>query len=442
MIRLLASVLKENGDKPVLQSGGRGMELTGKQLLWEIGRSCGFWKRFFPDSGHHIGILAENSADWLIQFFGIIASGNLAVAYGVNDSDDEIRRRIRCSDTEVMLCDDGMLPEYEAEQFGIPALEMSRAYVKEAEDFAVRGEEEEVMLLFSSGTGGRSKIVPLTNGNLLAFASCLRGSSGSHEKPESGKSEDAVLIPVPLYHISGIFNSYYELLKGNTLIISGLSLLTFPAPIILALLLNEVRSQTYKKLVQTAVYLPHFISWAIVASLAFLLLSEQQGVINKIIVSMGGEAIDFLFRKSWTYPIIVIESVWKGVGWGSIVYLAAISGIDQELYEAARIDGANKIQQMVKITLPCIMPTVVTMLILKMGSIISVDFEQILLLSNAMNRSQTEVFELYIYNYGIASGSTQYSYTTAIGMFKSVVNTAMVVLTNWIVSRKGYNSIL
>ena len=221
MIRLLASALKKNEDKPVLQSGGRGMELTGKQLLWEIGRSCGFWKRFFPDSGHHIGILAENSADWLIQFFGIIASGNLAVAYGVNDSDDEIRRRIRCSDTEVMLCDDGMLPEYEAEQFGIPALEMSRAYVKEAEDFAVRGEEEEVMLLFSSGTGGRSKIVPLTNGNLLAFASCLRGASGSHEETESGKSEDAVLIPVPLYHISGIFNSYYELLKGNTLIISS-----------------------------------------------------------------------------------------------------------------------------------------------------------------------------------------------------------------------------
>ncbi len=248
---------------------------------------------------------------------------------------------------------------------------------------------------------------------------------------------------VGLKHFERLFtdSKFYQMLR-NTLIISGLSLLTFPAPIILALLLNEVRSQTYKKLVQTAVYLPHFISWAIVASLAFLLLSEQQGVINKIIVSMGGEAIDFLFRKSWTYPIIVIESVWKGVGWGSIVYLAAISGIDQELYEAARIDGANKIQQMVKITLPCIMPTVVTMLILKMGSIISVDFEQILLLSNAMNRSQTEVFELYIYNYGIASGSTQYSYTTAIGMFKSVVNTAMVVLTNWIVSRKGYNSIL
>ena len=123
------------------------------------------------------------------------------------------------------------------------------------------------------------------------------------------------------------------------------------------------------------------------------------------------------------------------------MYLAAITGIDQEMYEAARIDGANKIQQMIKITIPCIMPTVVVMLVLKMGSIISVDFEQILLVSNAMNRSQTEVFELFIYNYGIASGSTQYSYTTAVGMFKSVVNTFLVVLTNWLVTRKGYDGV-
>ena len=158
-------------------------------------------------------------------------------------------------------------------------------------------------------------------------------------------------------------------------------------------------------------------------------------------MEMGGDAHAFLFDTGWTYPIIVLQSVWKGIGWGSIVYLAAITGIDQEMYEAARIDGANKIQQMIKITIPCIMPTVVVMLVLKMGSIISVDFEQILLVSNAMNRSQTEVFELFIYNYGIASGSTQYSYTTAVGMFKSVVNTFLVVLTNWLVTRKGYDGV-
>ncbi|MCR1841639.1 ABC transporter permease [Murimonas intestini] len=247
---------------------------------------------------------------------------------------------------------------------------------------------------------------------------------------------------VGLKHFEKLFSDpkFYLMLK-NTLIISGLSLLTFPAPIILALLLNEVRCQKYKKSIQTAVYLPHFISWPIIASLTFLLLSKEQGAVNKLIMEMGGDAHAFLFDTGWTYPIIVLQSVWKGIGWGSIVYLAAITGIDQEMYEAARIDGANKIQQMIKITIPCIMPTVVVMLVLKMGSIISVDFEQILLVSNAMNRSQTEVFELFIYNYGIASGSTQYSYTTAVGMFKSVVNTFLVVLTNWLVTRKGYDGV-
>lgn len=248
---------------------------------------------------------------------------------------------------------------------------------------------------------------------------------------------------VGLKHFEKLFSDpkFYQMLK-NTLIISGLSLLTFPAPIILALLLNEVRCAKFKKSVQTAVYLPHFISWPIIASLTFLLLSKEQGAVNKMITMMGGEAHAFLFDRRWTYPIIVIQSVWKGVGWGSIIYLAAITGIDQQQYEAARIDGANKLQQILNVTLPGIMPTIIVMLVLKMGSIISVDFEQILLLSNAMNRSQTEVFELFIYNNGIASGSTQYSYTTAVGMFKSVVNMTLVILTNWIVTRKGYDGVL
>ncbi len=244
-------------------------------------------------------------------------------------------------------------------------------------------------------------------------------------------------------HFEKLFQDakFYSMLK-NTLVISGLTLLTFPAPIILALILNEVRNLTYKKLVQTAVYLPHFLSWAIIVSLTFLLLSDQEGLINKIAAQFGYDTHKYLFDKNWTYPILVIQSVWKNIGWGSIVYLAAIAGIDQELYEAAKIDGANKLRMMWKITLPCIMPTIVVMLILRMGTIISVDFEQVYLMSNAMNRSQTEVFELYIYKYGIASGSTQLSYTTAIGLFKSVVNTFLVIVTNRIVSRKGYEGVM
>ena len=206
--------------------------------------------------------------------------------------------------------------------------------------------------------------------------------------------------------------------------------------------MNEVRNAKFKKLIQTSVYLPHFLSWAIVASLTFFLLSTEQGLVNKIANLLGYESTAYLFSTKWIYLVIVIQSLWKSIGWGSIVYLAAISGIDQSLYEAAKMDGANKFQCMMKITLPCIMPTVAVMLILRMGTIISVDFEQVFLMNNAMVKSKLEVFEIYIYNNSIASGSTQYSYTTAIGLFKSVINTALVIFTNWITNRKGYDGVM
>ena len=180
---------------------------------------------------------------------------------------------------------------------------------------------------------------------------------------------------------------FYNMLK-NTLLISGLSLLTFPAPIILALIMNEVTNTKFKKMIQTSVYLPHFLSWAIVASLTFFLLSMEQGFVNKVAVMMGNAPTAYLFSSKWIYLIIVIQSLWKSVGWGSIVYLAAVAGIDQSLYEAAKMDGANRLQCIFKITLPGIMPTVIVMLILKMGSIISVDFEQVFLMNNAMVKQQ------------------------------------------------------
>lgn len=244
-------------------------------------------------------------------------------------------------------------------------------------------------------------------------------------------------------HFQTLFQDpkFYNMLK-NTLIISGLSLLTFPAPIILALIMNEVRNAAFKKLIQTSVYLPHFLSWAIVASLTFFLLSTEQGLVNKISEMMGNEPTAYMFSSGWIYVIILVQSIWKGIGWGSIVYLAAISGIDQSLYEAAKMDGANRFQCMWKITLPSIMPTVMVMLILKMGTIISVDFEQVFLMNNAMVKQQLEVFEVYIFNNSIASGSTQYSYSTAIGIFKSVINTGLVILTNWIANRKGYEGVM
>ena len=238
---------------------------------------------------------------------------------------------------------------------------------------------------------------------------------------------------VGLEHFQTLFQDpkFYNMLK-NTLIISGLSLLTFPAPIILALIMNEVRNAAFKKFVQTAVYLPHFLSWAIVASLTFFLLSTEQGLVNKIAEMMGNEPTAYMFSSGWIYVIILVQSVWKGIGWGSIVYLAAISGIDQTLYEAAKMDGASRFQCIWKITLPSIMPTIMVMLILKMGTIISVDFEQVFLMNNAMVKQQLEVFEVYIFNNSIASGSTQYSYSTAIGIFKSVIILSCTRLVNLI----------
>ncbi len=228
---------------------------------------------------------------------------------------------------------------------------------------------------------------------------------------------------------------------GNTLIISLLSLATFPLPIILALLLNEVRCAGYKKFIQTTIYMPHFLSWTIVVSLTFMLLSTQTGLFNKLAVAMGGEAHSYLFDKNWFYPIILIQKVWKTVGWSSIVYLAAISGVDPTLYEAARIDGANKFQQMRNVTLPAIAPTVVVMLILAMGSIVSVDFEQILLMTNSSVADRAEVFETYIYRVGVQNG-TDYGYTTAIGLFKSVISTILVLTTNYITEKKGYDGVI
>lgn len=248
---------------------------------------------------------------------------------------------------------------------------------------------------------------------------------------------------VGLKHFKTLFQDakFYNMLK-NTLIISGLNLLTFPVPIFLAMLLNELRNAKFKKFVQTAIYLPHFLSWAIVVSLTFFLLSTEQGLINKIATMLGYESTAYLFSTKWIYPVVVIQSLWKSIGWNSIVYLAAISGVDQAMYEAAKIDGAGRFKCMMKITLPSIMPTVIVMLILRMGTIISVDFEQVFLMNNAMVKSHLEVFETYIFNNSIATGSTQYSYTTAIGLFKSVVNTGLVLLTNWISDRSGYEGVM
>jgi len=226
---------------------------------------------------------------------------------------------------------------------------------------------------------------------------------------------------------------FYNVLK-NSVTLSLMSLIFgFPAPIILALFINEVKLKRYKRITQTIMYLPHFISWVVIAGLVMNFLSPTGGIFNKIITMMGKEPVYFLQEAAYFRPIIILSQIWKETGWGTVIYLAAISSIDSEIYEAATVDGAGRLLQMIKITLPSIVSTIVVMLILRCGHILSNGFEQVFLLSNTLNQSVSQVFETYTYEIGIRSG--RFSYATAVGMFQSIVGLLLVLLTNFL-SRK------
>lgn len=220
----------------------------------------------------------------------------------------------------------------------------------------------------------------------------------------------------------------------NTIIISALKLVfSFPMPILLAVVLNEIGNQTFKRVAQTISYLPHFISWIIVASLLNNLLSPSTGVINAFIQQLGRDPIYFLADKNWFRPILVISNIWKEIGWSSVVYLAALSGIDPSLYEAAIVDGATRVQRITRITLPSIMPIAVTMLILSMGSIMSAGFDQVFNLYSPQVYDVGDILDTYVYRRGLVDMS--YSFSTAVGLFKSVVGLILVVAVNVIAKR-------
>ena len=242
---------------------------------------------------------------------------------------------------------------------------------------------------------------------------------------------------VGLEHFRTLFKSvnFLRVLK-NSIITSVLRLLWgFPFPIILALLLNEMKNEKYKKTLQTIMYLPHFISWVIVITMVTALLSKTNGVINTLIVAFGGEKIDFLTSTKWFRPGLISSGIWKEAGWGTVIYMAALAGVDVQLYEAAMIDGANRWQRLLHITVPCILGTVTIMLIMKMGDILSNGFEQIWLLQNAPNKEVAEVLETYSYQVGLREG--RFSFATAIGFFQSVVGMIMVFLSNFLSKRMG-----
>ena len=209
----------------------------------------------------------------------------------------------------------------------------------------------------------------------------------------------------------------------------------FPAPIILALMLNEVRNQINKRVTQTLLYLPHFISWVIIAGIVMNFTSVNNGVINEIIKIFGGQPIAFLQSERYFRSVLVVSEIWKSAGWGTIVYLAAISGVDPSLYEAAIVDGANRMQRIWHITFPGITNTIVVLLILRTGSILNNGFEQIYMLYSPLVYDVADVFETYSYRIGLAGG--RFSYGTAIGMFQSVVGLILIFTTNTISKRLG-----
>ncbi|HIY58743.1 MAG TPA: sugar ABC transporter permease [Candidatus Tetragenococcus pullicola] len=221
---------------------------------------------------------------------------------------------------------------------------------------------------------------------------------------------------------------FFRIMK-NTLLIAFLNILfAFPAPIIVALMLNELRQKIYQKVVQTFIYVPHFLSWTIIVSIWFILFSVDGGAITSLVEAITGNKIDFLSNPAWFRPMIILQSVWKGTGWGTIIYLAALSSVDQEQYEAAIMDGAGRFARVWHITLPAIRSTIIIMLIMQVGSILNTGFDQIYLMTNQLNRSVADVFDTYVYMMGITNGA--YSFSTAVGLFKSVVGIILVLSTN------------
>ena len=234
----------------------------------------------------------------------------------------------------------------------------------------------------------------------------------------------------------------FALIFRNTLVISVLKIfIAFPIPIIFALMLNEIRQPLFKRFVQTASYLPHFVSWVIVVGLCQTFFGTVNGVLSNLMVQWGivERAVPILTDPKYYWALAVTTEVWKSAGWSAIIFIAAISGIDATLYEAAQIDGASRIQRMVHITLPSIKGTIIVMFILSLGGLISGNLEQARLMSNAFNRSTSEIINLYVLTIGL--GNFRFDYAAAVGLMQSVISAALVFSSNWLCRRYAGASI-
>ena len=235
---------------------------------------------------------------------------------------------------------------------------------------------------------------------------------------------------VGLANFERMFSSYwFPIILKNTLTLSGLSLiLSFPAPILLALMVNEIGNERIKRTFQTVSYAPHFISTVVICGMIILFLSPSSGIINKAIELFGGEKVFFMQKPQYFKWIYVISGIWQETGWSAIIYFAALSGVDRSLLEAAEIDGANRIQRIIHINLPVLVPTIAVLLILRCGSILSIGYEKVYLLQNSTNLTGSEIISTYVYKVGLQQND--FAFSTATGLFNSVVNTIILVSAN------------
>ncbi|MGO4497841.1 ABC transporter permease [Paenibacillus sp. 2RAB27] len=242
-------------------------------------------------------------------------------------------------------------------------------------------------------------------------------------------------------HFKNLFHDslFIRALK-NTLIISLLKLIVaFPAPIVLAVLLNEVKSVLFKKVAQSVSYLPHFMSWVILGSMVGEVLSPQRGIINYFIHALGGTPVNFLSDTHYFVPMLLLTDVWKEIGWGAIIYLAAISSINPDLYEAADVDGAGRFKKMLHITVPSLVPMIVILFILNLGNILNAGFDQILNLYNPVVYEVADIIDTYVYRKGLEQ--FQLDYATAVGLFKNVVGVILILGANAIIRKRSEHGI-
>ncbi len=246
---------------------------------------------------------------------------------------------------------------------------------------------------------------------------------------------------VGLEHFQRFFNSYYiwRLIR-NTITISLYQLLVgFPIPIIMALGFNELKSSKLKKFAQTVTYAPHFISLVVLVSMIQTFLSPSVGMVNRLIEAMGGEAVYFMTEAKYFKTIYVFSGVWQNMGWNSIIYMAALAGVDPSLHEAAIMDGATRFDRIWHINIPSILPTITIMLIMNVGGLMNVGFEKVFLMQNSLNMESSDIISTYVYRMGMQQG--QYSFSAAVGLFNSVINFILLITVNTITKKIGETSL-